>query len=81
MAVCIVLDMIEQCKMCTRTIKMLILDEADELLSQGLVSMATSAAPPNLFLACFSEFQDQILDIFRYLPSTKQVHTCVCVLS
>lgn len=48
-----VLDMIKRRNINTRSIKMIILDEADELLGKG--------------------FQDQIYDIYRYLPPGVQV--------
>lgn len=48
-----VLDMIKRRNIVTRNIKMIILDEADELLGKG--------------------FQDQIYEIYRYLPPGVQV--------
>ena len=48
-----VLDMIKRRSITTRNVKMIILDEADELLGKG--------------------FQDQIYDIYRYLPPGCQV--------
>lgn len=41
----------------TRNIKMLVIDEADEMLNKG--------------------FQEQIYDIYRYLPPTTQVSISV----
>ncbi|GMF90570.1 unnamed protein product [[Candida] boidinii] len=48
-----VLDVIKRRNLSTRGIKMLVLDEADELLSKG--------------------FQEQIYEIYRYLPPATQV--------
>jgi ATP-dependent RNA helicase len=48
-----VFDMIKRRNLRTRNIKMLVLDEADEMLSQG--------------------FNEQIYDVYRYLPPATQV--------
>ena len=64
-----VFDMIRRRNLRTRMIKMLILDEADEMLNKG-ASLIISVVVMHLLVAGFKE---QIYDVYRFLPPGTQV--------
>lgn len=87
--------MIKRRNLRTQNVKMFILDEADEMLNRGMATVTTSiprctvrgrvemcslSLARSLSLFC-SGFQEQIYDVYRYLPPTTQVCLCVHVLS
>ena len=77
-----VFDMIKRRNLRTRNIKMLVLDEADEMLNKGQQHTPPVILENVFILHCctcvcmlwlFIGFKEQIYDVYRYLPPATQV--------
>ena len=69
-----VFDMIRRRNLRTRNIKMLIMDEADEMLNQGVCIPRV----PDHGHSQLAGFKEQIYDVYRYLPPATQVCMWTC---
>ena len=73
------IDMIKRRNLRTRNIKVLVLDEADEMLNKGEINYKIFCyntlilTPSNFFFFVTSGFKEQIYDVYRYLPPDCQV--------
>ena len=70
-----VFDMICRRNLRTKAIKMLVLDEADEMLGFDCCNAIC------FLLFCSKGFKEQIYDIYRYLPPSTQVVLCSATLT
>ena len=59
--------MIKRRNLRTQSIKLLVLDEADEMLNQGIYNTSF------IMVLFVLGFQEQIYDVYRYLPPSTQV--------
>lgn len=66
--------MIRRRNLRTRAIKLLVLDEADEMLNKGNNLSNRQNVLEITFLTCifFIGFKEQIYDVYRYLPPATQ---------
>ena len=74
--------MIKRRNLRTQSIKLLVLDEADEMLNQGKdkeVFTCLSCTFIILKIVFLTGFQEQIYDVYRYLPPSTQVSDGMCV--
>lgn len=60
--------MIRRGNLRTRSIKLLVLDEADEMLAKGKINQLMYS-----FYKCVLGFKEQIYDIYRHLAPATQV--------
>ena len=67
--------MIKRRNLRTRNIKLLILDEADEMLNKGELYLRSSPFRDHTSpIITHSGFKEQIYDVYRYLPPATQVN-------
>ena len=77
--------MIRRRNLRTRSIKLLVLDEADEMLNKGIEGICTRPSSAFKILSLknfnfFLGFKEQIYDVYRYLPPATQVSTYLYIL-
>ena len=71
-------DMIKRRNLRTQNIKILVLDEADEMLNQGTPPFVSPLYYLTFFIS-YVGFQEQIYDVYRYLPPSTQVSHMIFV--